>query len=146
MTSKTNFSSPSAFQNSSKRFKAKKNKSVQEYVDGILQGDRILLSQAITLVESNREEHQQLSAAILEKCLPHTGNSIRIGVTGSPGVGKSTFIETLGLQLIDQNRQPAVLAIDPSSKISKGSILGLNAILHSVGRPMYNCERKLNLN
>ncbi len=93
--------------------------------EGILRGDRILLSRAITLAESMRPEHQALAQEVLEKCLSHTGNSIRIGITGSPGVGKSTFIEKLGTWLtLEQNHKVAVLAIDPSSQISRGSILG----------------------
>lgn len=95
------------------------------YVEGILQGNRVLLSRAITLVESKRPHHQKLAREIIEKCLPHTGQSIRIGITGSPGVGKSSFIEAFGTYLADQHhRKIAVLAIDPSSQKSKGSILG----------------------
>ena len=105
------------------------NKKIQptasEYTEGILRGDRILLSRAITLIESKRPDHQSLAQEIIEKCLPHTGRSIRIGVTGSPGVGKSTFIEAFGTYLIEkENRCPAVLAIDPTSQLSRGSILG----------------------
>lgn len=95
-----------------------------EYVRGILEGSRVMLSQAITLIESTRPEHQKLAQEIIGLCLPHSGHSIRIGITGSPGVGKSTFIEALGLLLLEQGRRLAVLAIDPSSKVSKGSILG----------------------
>ena len=103
----------------------RKQPTATEYTEGILQGDRILLSRAITLVESKRPEHQAMAQDIIEQCLPHTGKSIRIGVTGSPGVGKSTFIEAFGGWLIkNENRRPAVLAIDPSSQMSKGSILG----------------------
>ncbi|MEM1319936.1 MAG: methylmalonyl Co-A mutase-associated GTPase MeaB [Bacteroidota bacterium] len=98
--------------------------SAADYVKGILEGDRILLSQAITLVESTRSEHQQLAQTIIEQCLPHRKPSVRIGITGSPGVGKSTFIEALGQLLINRGHQLAVLAIDPSSQVSKGSILG----------------------
>ena len=94
------------------------------YVQGILRGDRVLLSQAITLSESTRPAHQQLAREIIDLCLPHSGRSIRIGITGSPGVGKSTFIEALGQHLLEQGRRLAVLAIDPTSKVSKGSILG----------------------
>ena len=98
---------------------------VSEYVEGILRGNRILLSRAITLIESARPEHQVLAQEILEKCLPHTGNSLRIGITGSPGVGKSSFIETFGSWLTnEQSRKLAVLAIDPTSQVSRGSILG----------------------
>ncbi len=96
-----------------------------EYAGGILRGDRVLLSRAITLIESSRPEHQTLAQEVLEKCLPHTGNSLRIGITGSPGVGKSSFIETFGSWLTcEQGRKLAVLAIDPTSQVSRGSILG----------------------
>ena len=98
--------------------------SVQELIDGILSGDRVLLSRAITLVESHSERHRALAEKIVEACLPHSGESIRVGITGSPGVGKSTFIEALGQEIINRGRRPAVLAIDPSSRISKGSIMG----------------------
>jgi LAO/AO transport system kinase len=94
------------------------------YYNGILQSNRMVLGKAITLIESTLPEHQQLAQAIIEKCLPHSGNSIRIGITGVPGVGKSTFIETLGTMLTNQGNKLAVLAIDPSSQRSKGSILG----------------------
>lgn len=84
-----------------------------------------MLGRAITLIESTRLEHQALAQEVLEKCLPHTGNSIRIGITGTPGVGKSSFIETIGTWLTtEKDRKIAVLAIDPTSQVSKGSILG----------------------
>lgn len=96
-----------------------------EYVKKILQGDRIMLSRAITLVESTLPEHQNLAIDVIQKCLAFSGNSIRIGVTGVPGVGKSTFIEAFGSYLIEKhNKKVAVLSIDPSSTQSKGSILG----------------------
>jgi LAO/AO transport system kinase len=98
--------------------------SVNEYVEGILAGNRTLLSQAITLVESSLPAHQEEADQIIEKCLPFSGKSIRIGITGVPGVGKSTFIESLGLKITGTARKLAVLAIDPSSELSKGSILG----------------------
>lgn len=104
--------------------KKKKRQSASAYMKGILQSDRILLGQAITLIESARTEHQQLAREVVEKCLPHSGQSIRLGITGPPGVGKSTFIEAFGLHLIEQGHRVAVLAIDPSSQLSKGSILG----------------------
>lgn len=99
-------------------------RSVQELVDGILNQDRIALAQAITLVESANLSHQEKAQQIIEACLPHSGNSLRIGITGTPGVGKSTFIEALGQFIIARGHQPAILAIDPSSQLSKGSILG----------------------
>ena len=94
------------------------------YVDGILRADRVILSQAITLIESTLPKHQEIAFKIVEKCLPHSGNSFRLGITGVPGVGKSTFIEAFGQQLIAQNARVAVLAIDPTSRTHKGSILG----------------------
>lgn len=99
--------------------------SVQQYIDGILASDRYILSRAITLVESNLPDHQAQAQQVLEQCLPHSGKSIRIGITGVPGVGKSTFIEALGTYIIaNKQRKLAVLAIDPSSELTKGSILG----------------------
>lgn len=98
--------------------------SVNEYVDGILSGNRTILSKAITLVESSLHSHYNLAQKILEKCIPYSGNSIRIGITGVPGVGKSTFIESFGKYVTSKGRKLAVLAIDPSSEKSKGSILG----------------------
>ena len=98
--------------------------TVDEYVEGILKGDRVLLSQAVTLVESARADHQEMAQAIIEKCLPYTGHSIRVGITGVPGAGKSSSIEAFGMHLIGTGKKLAVLAIDPSSERSKGSILG----------------------
>src|SRR5262249_33575274 len=87
-------------------------------------GDRTVLAKAITLVESLREKDRLQSQVLLESILPRTGNSIRIGITGSPGVGKSTFIDALGTYLTSIGKKVAVLAIDPSSQKTKGSILG----------------------
>lgn len=95
-----------------------------DYVMGILHGDRFILSRAITIIESNLQTDQVLAEKIIEKILPKAGNSIRIGITGVPGVGKSTFIEAFGKHLTAQNKKLAVLAIDPSSQKTKGSILG----------------------
>ena len=102
----------------------RKSLSLEDYVKGIKSGDLTILSRAITLIESTRPDHRELAEDIIEQCLPDTGNSIRVGITGVPGVGKSTFIESLGNHLIDSGHQLAVLAIDPSSTRSKGSILG----------------------
>lgn len=102
----------------------KKKKNHLQLIDGILQGDKTALSQAITLIESQNPKHQQQADDIIKACLPHANQSVRIGITGVPGVGKSTFIETFGLHLLKQGKKIAVLAIDPSSSISKGSILG----------------------
>lgn len=112
--------------NAISRFKQNKRKkySLDDYVEGILAGNRIILSRAITLIESALPEHQQLSQKIINRCLPRCGDSVRIGITGVPGVGKSTFIESFGSLITGIGRKLAVLAIDPSSERSKGSILG----------------------
>jgi LAO/AO transport system kinase len=99
--------------------------SRQQYIEGIISGNRTILAQAITLIESSRVADRDLAEQILEDCLPHSGNSIRVGITGVPGAGKSTLIEVLGSLLIREHKQKvAVLAIDPSSQLSGGSILG----------------------
>ncbi len=110
----------------------KKKKQIQrklytpaEYVDGIVKGNITILSQAVTLVESSKYEHQQIAQEVIEKCLPYAGQSERIGITGVPGAGKSTSIDSFGMHLIkDRGKKLAVLAVDPSSERSKGSILG----------------------
>ncbi len=94
------------------------------YLEGIRAGNRTLFSKAITMVESTLPRHQELAQQIIEKCLPYSGNSVRVGITGVPGVGKSTFIEALGMYLIGKGKKVAVLAIDPSSERTRGSILG----------------------
>lgn len=106
-----------------KKFK-KQEYNAEYYVLGILSGNKTILSKAITLIESDLEKHQNIAQQVIEKCLPYSGNSMRIGITGIPGVGKSTFIETFGNYITQQNRRLCVLAIDPSSEHSKGSILG----------------------
>jgi LAO/AO transport system kinase len=98
--------------------------TVDDYIQGVLHGDRVVLGQAITLVESRLPADEILAGALLEKVLKHTGNSLRIGITGVPGVGKSTFIEAFGKHIVSQGKQLAVLTIDPSSPLTKGSILG----------------------
>jgi len=118
---------PSVSEDSVKRFlknKKKRTLSVSQYVDGILNGDITILSQAVTLVESSKPEHQEIAQEIIVKCLPFSGNSVRIGITGVPGVGKSTFIEAMGKHITSKGQKLAVLAIDPSSERTKGSILG----------------------
>lgn len=106
----------------------KKNKKVEltsdEYCEGILQGNRTILSRAVTLIESNKPDHQSIAQEIIGRCLPYSGKSLRIGITGVPGAGKSTFIESFGSYLTSTGKKVAVLAIDPSSERSKGSILG----------------------
>ncbi len=96
----------------------------EDYYAGVLSRDIAVLPRALTLVESTRGEHQRLAEQVVTRLLPHTGNSIRVGITGPPGVGKSTFIESLGLHLVKSGRKVAVLAVDPSSGVSGGSILG----------------------
>ncbi len=98
--------------------------TADEYVKGILDGNISILSQAVTLVESSKHEHQVIAQQVIEKCLPHAGKSKRIGITGVPGAGKSSFIETMGMYITNKGHKLAVLAIDPSSERTKGSILG----------------------
>lgn len=102
----------------------KKLLKLSDYVEGIQNRDISILSKAITLVESSLPAHHELGQQVIEQCLPHSGKSIRIGITGVPGVGKSTFIESLGGTITSKGGRLAVLAIDPSSERSKGSILG----------------------
>jgi len=102
----------------------KKKISVNDYITGILNENISILSQAITLIESSLPQHQVIAQQIIEKCQEYSGNSVRIGITGVPGVGKSTFIEALGLYILQKGKKLAILAIDPSSEKSKGSILG----------------------
>ena len=106
------------------RARRREELTVEELVSGILHGDRTMLSRAITLVESSLHAHQQKAQQVIERCLPYSGKSVRLGITGVPGAGKSTIIEALGKFLTAHNHKVAVLAIDPSSERSKGSILG----------------------
>lgn len=106
------------------KYKPKNRLSQQEYIDGILSGNRVILSRAITIIESSLPSDKLLAKEIIQAILPASGNSIRIGVTGVPGVGKSTFIEAFGKHLISQGHKVAILSIDPSSQRSRGSILG----------------------
>ena len=103
---------------------ASRRQSASWYIEGLQKGDITVLSKAITLVESTRDEDQQLAAEILEAVLPGTGKSFRLGVTGVPGVGKSSFIESIGQRIAERGKKLAVLAVDPSSVKSGGSILG----------------------
>ncbi|MDX1733437.1 MAG: methylmalonyl Co-A mutase-associated GTPase MeaB [Halioglobus sp.] len=103
-------------------------------LDALTQGNRRVLAKAITLVESKLEDHREQAQAILEQVLPHSGDSIRIGITGVPGVGKSTFIEAFGLYLIEQGKRVAVLAVDPSSPIAGGSIMGDKTRMEELSR------------
>ncbi|MFP4529115.1 MAG: methylmalonyl Co-A mutase-associated GTPase MeaB [Candidatus Kapaibacterium sp.] len=103
----------------------KRNKlEIEDYVRGVLDHNRMILGRAITLAESNSRRHQDMAQELLKRLLPHTGNSVRIGITGPPGAGKSTLIESLGVFLCGLGYKVAVLAIDPSSSVSRGSILG----------------------
>jgi LAO/AO transport system kinase len=106
--------------------------SAAEYVEGILKGNLSILSQAVTLVESHNPEHQAVAQEVIEKCLPYSGNSRRIGITGVPGAGKSTSIDVFGLHVLKNGGKLAVLAIDPSSERSKGSILGDKTRMESI--------------
>ncbi len=105
-------------------YRPKGRLTAREYIDGMLKGDRVILSRGITIVESNLESDKKLAKEIIQGILPHSGNSIRIGITGVPGVGKSTFIEAFGMYLISKGHRVGILSIDPSSQRSKGSILG----------------------
>ncbi|MBT4790856.1 MAG: methylmalonyl Co-A mutase-associated GTPase MeaB [Halobacteriovoraceae bacterium] len=102
----------------------KKELSVNEYLNGIKNKDLSILAKAITLIESKKKEHQTLATELVKEILPLTGKAKRIGISGTPGVGKSTFLEKFGMYLIENNQSLAVLAIDPTSQITGGSILG----------------------
>ncbi len=117
-----------------KRWVKRKERSVSEYVEGVLNNDRMILAQAITLVESNASKHMDIAQQILNELLPHVGKSIRIGITGVPGAGKSTFIEAFGQFLCDKGHRVAVLAVDPSSSITGGSILGDKTRMENLAR------------
>ena len=106
--------------------------STDEYVAGILEGNITILSQAITLIESNNPQHYEQAQQIIERCLPYSGKSVRIGITGVPGAGKSTFIEAVGNMVTSLRHKLAVLAIDPSSERSGGSILGDKTRMESI--------------
>jgi LAO/AO transport system kinase len=110
------------------------DRSVQALAAAIGGGDRKALARAITLIESSREDHRRDAVALLEAVLPQTGRAMRLGITGVPGVGKSTFIEAFGLHLIGEGHRVAVLAIDPSSKRSGGSILGDKTRMEALAR------------
>ncbi|MBX7095820.1 MAG: methylmalonyl Co-A mutase-associated GTPase MeaB [Flavobacteriales bacterium] len=126
-------------------FKRKKSpafEDVQQLFQDIRKGDRVALGRGITLIESEKEEHFPLASQLLSLCLPHSGNAFRLGITGVPGAGKSTFIEAFGKHLTEQGNKIAVLAIDPTSALHRGSILGdktrmeeLSADLNAFIRP-----------
>jgi LAO/AO transport system kinase len=104
--------------------KPKRELSIDDYVRGVLEGNRTILARAITLIESQAEVHRATGQEVLRQLLPYTGQSVRVGITGVPGAGKSTFVEALGCRLCEAGRRVAVLAVDPSSSLSGGSILG----------------------
>ena len=103
-------------------------------LEALRSGNRRALAKAITLIESKLDSHREQAQHVLEDLLPHTGNSIRIGITGVPGVGKSTFIEAFGLYLVNQGKKVAVLAVDPSSPVAGGSILGDKTRMEELSR------------
>ncbi|MBN1380953.1 MAG: methylmalonyl Co-A mutase-associated GTPase MeaB [Deltaproteobacteria bacterium] len=96
---------------------------IQPYIDGVLNGNRRMLSKTITLIESTHADHQKKARLIMDQLLPHTGKAIRMGITGVPGAGKSTFIDALGMMLLEMGHKVAVLAVDPSSVVTGGSVL-----------------------
>ncbi|MAZ28610.1 MAG: methylmalonyl Co-A mutase-associated GTPase MeaB [Cytophagaceae bacterium] len=111
----------------------KQQEDVNALIAGVLAGKKTALARAITFIESTSAKHQEFADTVLKACLPHSGNSIRIGITGVPGAGKSTFIEALGNLLITKGHKVAVLAVDPTSSISHGSILGDKTRMGSLG-------------
>jgi LAO/AO transport system kinase len=112
----------------------RKDPDPSEIAEGILRGDRALLARGITLIESNAPRHAPLAEQLLEKVLPHSGKSIRVGITGVPGVGKSTFVEALGTLLCERGHKVAVLAVDPSSGFTGGSVLGDKTRMENLSR------------
>lgn len=120
--------------NKNLKISRKRELSTEEILKGIIAGDRYILAHGLTLLESTRTEHRAQSDKIIQNVLPKTGKSYRIGITGVPGVGKSTFIESFGNKWVDQGHKVAVLAIDPSSSLSKGSILGDKTRMEELSR------------
>lgn len=120
--------------NSSPRAPKRRPLSVDDYITGVLSGDRAILGRAISLLESNRADHQTQAQALLQALLPHSGGAHRIGISGAPGTGKSTFIETFGTNLTKAGKKVAVLAVDPSSGVSGGSILGDKTRMNRLSR------------
>ena len=108
--------------------------SIDDFVAGVEQGDRAILARAITLIESSNEEHQRRAREVLTRVMPRTGHALRLGITGVPGVGKSTFIDKFGMQRLADGRKVAVLAVDPSSNVTGGSILGDKTRMAQLGR------------
>ena len=108
--------------------------TVEQYIDGVAKGDRVTLSKAITLIESNAPKDFDKAQRVLQGLLPKTGKALRIGITGVPGAGKSTFIESFGQMLCHQGYKVAVLAVDPTSSITGGSILGDKTRMQNLSR------------
>jgi LAO/AO transport system kinase len=136
-TSKTNMAGEGSYGLENERHKKRTSRrrlSVNEYVKGVLDGNRAILAQTITLVESNSARHRDVAQEVLKQLLPHTEKSIRIGISGVPGAGKSTMIESFGSMLCDQDHRVAVLAVDPSSSVTKGSILGDKTRMEQLSR------------
>ena len=117
-----------------KKITRQKKHTTTEFIEGIFQGNIAILSRAVTLLESSIDKHQRQAQKIIEKCLPHAGKSVRIGITGAPGAGKSTSIDLFGMYLIQKGHKLAVLAIDPSSVRTKGSILGDKTRMEALSR------------
>lgn len=117
-----------------RRIPLRKKMSVEEYVEGVKKGDRMILAKAITLIESNAPKDFDKAQRVLQALLPRTGHSLRIGITGVPGAGKSTFIEAFGQLLCQQGYKVAVLAVDPTSSITGGSILGDKTRMQKLSR------------
>ena len=116
----------------------------QSLLDALLRRDRRALAKAITLVESKRDDHRALSEELIERVLPHSGQALRLGISGAPGVGKSTFIEALGGALLDEHKRLAVLTVDPSSATSGGSLLAdKTRMLRLATRSRPSCGRAL---
>ena len=114
--------------------KKRRKLTVDDYVEGVLEGNRTILARTITLIESNAEKHREVAQEVLKRLLPYTGNSIRVGITGVPGAGKSTLIEAFGTMLCDDGHRVAVLAVDPSSSVTHGSILGDKTRMEQLSR------------
>lgn len=116
------------------KMKRRRKLTVDDYVEGVLAGNRMILSRAITLIESNAAMHFAMAQQVIQKLLPYTGKSTRVGITGVPGAGKSTFIEALGTKLCEEGHKVAVLAVDPSSTVTGGSILGDKTRMEQLSR------------